>query len=79
MTINSEVIAEFFLSHLPGDTNCDENATVADSVAILQSIANNDKNALSAQGKFNGDISGDCDGTTSADARILQEWDSNKQ
>lgn len=63
---------------VPGDANCDEKATVADSVAILQSIANNDKYALSAQGKFNGDISGDYDGITSADARILQEWDANK-
>ena len=61
-----------------GDANCDGKATVADSVAILQSIANADKYALSAQGKFNGDISGDYDGITAADARTIQEWDANK-
>ena len=61
-----------------GDANCDGKATVADSVAILQSIANNDKYALSAQGKFNGDITGDYDGITAADARSLQEWDAKR-
>ena len=61
-----------------GDANCDGKATVADSVAILQSIANADKYALSAQGKFNGDISGDYDGLTAADARTIQEWDANR-
>lgn len=58
-----------------GDANCDGRATVADSVAILQSIANADKYALSLQGRFNGDINGDYDGITAADARALQEWD----
>ena len=61
-----------------GDANCDGKATIADSVAILQSLANNDKYPLSTQGSFNGDVSGDYDGITVADARTLQEWDANK-
>ena len=61
-----------------GDANCDGKVTLADSVAILQSIANKDKYALSEQGRFNGDISGAYDGITAADARVIQEWDANK-
>ncbi|MDO4863291.1 MAG: hypothetical protein Q4A05_03885 [Ruminococcus sp.] len=59
-----------------GDANCDKKATVADSVAILQSIANHDKYALSSQGAFNADT--DFNGITANDARVLQEWDANK-
>lgn len=63
---------------LKGDANCDGKVTIADPVAILQNIANKDKYGLSAQGKFNGDVTGGYDGLTAADARNLQEWDANK-
>ena len=49
---------------------------MADPVAILQNIANKDKYALSAQGKFNGDVTGEYDGLTAADAYELQVVDS---
>lgn len=63
---------------LKGDANCDGKVTLADSVAILQNIANKDKYGLSAQGKFNGDVTGEYDGLTAADAYELQVVDSQK-
>lgn len=74
--INADSIIDVF-GAVKGDSNCDGKATIADSVAILQSIANKDKYALSAQGKFNGDVDG-VEGVTANDARVLQEWDANK-
>lgn len=61
-----------------GDANCDGKVTIADPVAILQNIANKDKYGLSAQGKFNGDVTGGYDGLTAADAYELQVIDSQK-
>ena len=58
-----------------GDANCDGMTTVADAVAILQSIGNNDKYPLSRQGSFNGDMVGDYDGITAADALAIQQLD----
>ena len=63
---------------LKGDANCDRKVTIADPVAILQNIANKDKYGLSAQGKFNGDVTGEYDGLTAADAYELQVVDSQK-
>ena len=39
-----------------GDANCDGQVDFTDPIAILQSIANEDKYALSPQGKINGDV-----------------------
>ena len=50
--------------------------TVADAVAILQSIANKDKYALTPQGSFNADIAGNYDGVTANDALAIQKLDS---
>lgn len=61
--------------YISGDANCDSNTTVADSVAILQNIGNNDKYKLSAQGKFNADVDGE-EGVTANDALTIQQWDS---
>ena len=55
-----------------GDANCDGKTTVADSVAILQHIANRDKYGLKAQGLINADVDGEA-GVTANDARVLQE------
>ena len=63
---------------LKGDANCDGKVTVADSVAILQNIGNKDKYPITAQGKYNADITGNHDGLTAADAYELQVVDSQK-
>nr|AEV58575.1 scaffoldin C [Ruminococcus flavefaciens] len=60
---------------LRGDANLDNKVSVADAVAILQSIANKDKYALKPQGAVNGDVEGNNDGITGADALWIQKWD----
>ena len=57
-----------------GDANCDGIVSVADAVAILQSIGNADKYALTPQGKINGDVDG-VPGITANDALFLQRVD----
>ena len=63
------------VSCLKGDANLDSRATVADSVAILQHIANRDKYCLKAQGLVNADVDGVA-GVTANDALELQKRDS---
>ena len=60
---------------LLGDANTDKKVTVADAVAILQSIANKDKYALSAQGAVNADCCDPGDGVTAKDALAIQRLD----
>nr|AEV58481.1 scaffoldin C [Ruminococcus flavefaciens] len=60
---------------LRGDAYLDNKVSVADAVAILQSIANKDKYALKPQGAVNGDVEGNNDGITGADALRIQKWD----
>ena len=60
---------------LIGDANVDKKVTVADAVAILQSIANKDKYALSAQGTVNADCYDPGDGITGKDALAVQKLD----
>nr|AEV58669.1 scaffoldin C [Ruminococcus flavefaciens] len=60
---------------LRGDANLDNKVSVADAVAILQSIANKDKYALKPQGAVNGDVEGNNDCITGADALRIQKWD----
>ncbi len=55
-----------------GDANCDGIVTLADSTAILQSIANPDKYGLSAQGAKNGDVIDNGSGITTADAVAIK-------
>nr|AEV59177.1 scaffoldin C [Ruminococcus flavefaciens] len=57
------------------NANLDNKVSVADAVAILQSIANKDKYALKPQGAVNGDVEGNNDGITGADALRIQKWD----
>ncbi len=61
--------------YLAGDANCDGKVTIADATAILQSIGNYDKYGLSEQGAKNGDVSGNGDGITSADAIAIKRYD----
>lgn len=60
--------------YLKGDANVDGSVTVADAVAILQSIGNRDKYELKPQGKINGDVDG-VPGITGADALRIQMLD----
>lgn len=60
--------------YLKGDANVDGRVTVADAVAILQSIGNKDKYELKPQGKINGDVDG-VPGITAADALRIQMLD----
>ncbi|MBO7396041.1 MAG: cellulase family glycosylhydrolase [Ruminococcus sp.] len=57
-----------------GDANLDNRCSVADAVAILQHIANQDKYALKAQGKVNADVDGQS-GITANDALTIQRVD----
>jgi len=59
---------------LKGDANVDGKVTIADAVAILQSIANKDKYDLKPQGKVNGDVDGAA-GITANDALMIQKLD----
>jgi mannan endo-1,4-beta-mannosidase len=60
---------------LIGDANLDEKVTVADAVAILQSIGNKDKYALKTQGAINADCCDPGDGVTARDALSIQKLD----
>lgn len=71
----ASVSPETGISCLKGDANLDTKATLADSVAILQHIANRDKYGLSPQGLVNADVDGN-EGVTASDALELQKRDS---
>jgi hypothetical protein len=60
---------------LYGDANCDGKVTIADSTAILQSLGNPDKYALSAEGAANADCCAPGSGVTTADALAIQKYD----
>ena len=57
-----------------GDANCDGTVTIADATAILQSIGNADKYALSEQGTANVDVNGET-GLTVDDAIVIMKVD----
>ena len=57
-----------------GDANCDGVVSIADVAALLQSIGNPDKYALTAQGKINADVDGSA-GITVNDAITIQKYD----
>ena len=59
-----------------GDANLDKKVSVADAVAILQSIANKDKYELKPEGAVNADVYDNGDGVTAKDALTLQQVDS---
>ncbi len=60
---------------LIGDANMDGKVTIADSTAILQSLGNPDKYALSAEGAANADCCAPGSGVTTADALAIQKYD----
>lgn len=65
-----------------GDVNCDGELDMGDAVLIMQSLANpnkygvggTDKNALTEQGKVNGDVYTESKGLTSNDALKIQQF-----
>ncbi|MBR2284545.1 MAG: dockerin type I repeat-containing protein [Ruminococcus sp.] len=57
-----------------GDANSDTSANIADAVAVLQYLANEEKYPLTPQGIFNADVDGS-DGLTGADATVIQMID----
>ncbi|MCM1133290.1 MAG: glycoside hydrolase [Ruminococcus flavefaciens] len=58
---------------LLGDANEDGIVDVADAAAIIQSLGNKDKYALSEQGKINADCYNPGDGVTGMDALAIQK------
>lgn len=61
---------------LTGDSNEDNDVTIADAVLILQSLSSPDDYKLTIQGIANADMDGD--GVTAADALRIQEMLANK-
>lgn len=61
------------LNSVEGDANNDGELTLADAVAIMQSVGNPDEYALDVQQKFNADFSGNGDGVTNKDALEIQK------
>ena len=56
-----------------GDSNCDGTVNLADSVFILQALANPKAYVLTDQGRINADVTGDNDGVTGKDALFIQQ------
>ncbi|MCM1132957.1 MAG: glycoside hydrolase family 9 protein [Ruminococcus flavefaciens] len=59
--------------NLLGDANEDGIVDIADAAAIIQSLGNKDKYALSEQGKINADCYNPGDGVTGMDALAIQK------
>ena len=74
VTVTSEKTTEPIEEIKYGDANGDNNVTISDAVAILQSISNADKYPLSEQGKINADVDGVA-GVTGKDAAVIQLFD----
>lgn len=63
-----------------GDSNCDGSVNIADSVIIMQYLANPakygtaDPDGITEQGLINADVNGNGDGVTSSDAFTIQQY-----
>ena len=73
--IEADSYTETTGSYLPGDANCDGKVTIADSVAVLQHLANKDRYGLSILGSNNADCFAIGDGVTANDALAIQRFD----
>ena len=60
---------------IPGDANCDGIVTIADSVSILQYLANSSEYPLSDTAMTNADINNTGDGVNVDDALLIQKYD----
>ena len=74
----TDIVNELPEPTLSGDTNCDNDVTIADTVLIMQNIANPDEYKITLQGMANADVTGDGDGITLSDAFVIQEMSLNK-
>ncbi len=75
---NVEILASLEKSNvLYGDANEDGDVDIADATAIVQSIGNPDKYALSKQGEINADCYNTGDGVTGMDALAIQKLSAN--
>lgn len=67
------------VSNIKGDSNVDGDTDLADSVFVLQSLANPDKYQITEQGAINADVYGNNDGVTGMDAIGIQYMLLNKE
>ena len=61
-----------------GDANCDDNVSVADSILILQYLADSSKYSISTDGKINADVYLNGDGINAQDALSIQKFKANQ-
>lgn len=64
-----------FSGTMAGDANTDKKVTLADALAILQYVANEDKYPLTDEGKLNADCYNPGDGITANDSVAVQRFD----
>lgn len=74
-TAVSSSSTDVFRGTLAGDANVDKKVTLADSLAILQYVANEDKYPLTEEGKLNADCYNPGDGITANDSVAVQRYD----
>lgn len=75
-TFSPQIMNEYtvdILNEIDGDTNENGRLDLADSIKIMQSIANPDKYSLSDKQKFLGDVNDTGDGITALDAQTIQK------
>ncbi len=70
--ISEDIVIDMH-NNIGGDANNDGELSLADAVSIMQAVGNPDEYALTPQGKFNADISGNYDGLTNSDALAVQK------
>ena len=71
--------ADTKVSDKKGDSNIDGDTDLADSVLVMQSLANPDNYSLTEQGAINADVYGNNDGVTGMDAVGIQYMLLNKE
>ncbi len=69
VTVTDEIMVTMY-----GDANCDKEVSLADTVTIMQSIANPDKYPMTEQGRVNADVANCGDGITGLDALAIQKY-----
>ncbi len=74
---NATILASMDIER-SGDSNCDGETSLADSLLILQNNVNADKYQISNTGLFNADIYNTGDGVTPMDAMEIQRIDTSK-
>ena len=81
-TTTSATTSQQYEMVTPGDTNCDGTVELADAILIMQALATPNKYGidgdnevhLTAQGRINGDVTGNANGLTADDALTIQKF-----